>query len=166
MTTTLIEVPWPDARAAALRDAMNAETGAMYAAFMSGRTPEQQAATDAALTIDPTTIAYTVIGLDGEEPVAHAALRPFGEALEVKKVFVAPAARGTGLSRRLMYTLEDVARERGIRSLVLQTGPLQLAAIALYEHIGYVAIPTFGAYGAIPGALCYGKDLGPARPAA
>ena len=164
MTATLLEVPWSDARAVALRDAMNVETGAMYAQFMADRTPEQQAATDAALTVDSATITYTVIALEGETPVAHAALRPvvtgsIAGALEVKKVFVAPSARGTGLSRRIMADLEAVARERGVTRLVLQTGPLQVAAIALYEHIGYEAIPVFGAYAAVPGALCFGKTL-------
>lgn len=142
---------------------MNIETGAMYRQFLAGRTPEQQAATDAALAIDPATISHTVIALVDGVPVGHAALRPVSAtgALEVKKVFVAEAGRGTGVARQLMAHLEDVARQRGVASLVLQTGPLQVAAITLYEHIGYVAIPVFGAYAAIPGALCYEKVLEP-----
>ena len=164
MTATLVEVPWSDARAVALRDAMNVETGAMYAQFMANRTPEQQTATDAALTVDPATITYTVIALEGETPVGHAALRPvvtgsIAGALEVKKVFVAPSARGTGLSRRIMADLEAVARERGVTRLVLQTGPLQVPAIRLYESLGYVRIEPYGKYGVIEDTLCFRKVL-------
>jgi hypothetical protein len=42
---------------------------------------------------------------------------------------------------------------------VLQTGTLQLVAIALYERLGYVPIPVYGAYTAIPFALCFEKKL-------
>lgn len=152
-------VEWSDPRAVAQRAAMDSETGAMYAAFISGNTPEVNAGIDAALRVDPATIAYTVIAVDGDEVVGHSALRPFGDRLEVKKVFVEPSRRGTGVARALLAHLEEYARARGVASLVLQTGALQVDAIALYEKIGYVAIEPFGAYTAIPGALCYEKQL-------
>jgi len=143
---------------------MNLETGAMYATFVAGRSPAERSAMDSILAVDPAAITYTVIALVDGEPVGHAALRPASmsstdRALEVKKVFVAEVARGTGVARQLMARLEEVARARGAASLVLQTGLLQLDAIALYTKIGYAAIPPFGAYTAIPGALCYEKQL-------
>ena len=160
----LISVDWLDPRAVAQRDAMNAETGAMYAAFTNGNTPEVNAAIDAALTVDPAAIVYTVIALDGDRVLGHSALRPvsagsLGGALEVKKVFVEPDARGTGVARALLADLERYALAHGVTSLVLQTGPLQVDAIALYEKVGYLPIEPFGAYGVIPGALCFAKDL-------
>ena len=164
-------VDWLDPRAVALRGAMDAETSAMYAEFSQSQSREVQAAIDDALTVDPATIVTTIIALDGEEPVGHSALRPVhldtlddrvpldDRALEVKKVFVAESARGRGVARLLMGELETVARGRGVASLVLQTGPLQVPAITLYEDLGYVAIPPYGKYGAIPGALCFEKVL-------
>jgi GNAT superfamily N-acetyltransferase len=147
-------VTWDDPRALALRAAMDAETGAMYAERAT--TPEIADS----LAIDPATIAHTVILLDDDgTPVAHAALRPWNDELEVKKVFVAANARGRGLSRALMTELERVAGERGIRSLILQTGDLQVAAIALYLSMGYEPVPVYGKYTAIPFALCYRKVL-------
>ncbi|MCA0216208.1 MAG: GNAT family N-acetyltransferase [Actinobacteria bacterium] len=77
----------------------------------------------------------------------------------MKKVFVAESVRGRGVARLLMGELETIARVRGAASLVLQTGPLQVPAITLYEDLGYVAIPPYGKYDAIPGALCFEKVL-------
>lgn len=159
MSLHLESVEWGDPRAVALRDAMNAETSAMYEAFTAGNSPEVNAAIDAALSVDAADIVHTVLALDGDGPVGHAALRPFERELEVKKVFVTPTARGRGVSRALMLELESVARGRGVSSLVLQTGPLQVAAIALYVSLGYEQIPAFGMYGVIANALCYRKRL-------
>jgi len=144
---------------------MDAETSAMYAEFASGQSAEVTAAVADALTVDPATIVSTIIAVDGDEPVGHSALRPVhldtldDRVLEVKKVFVAESVRGRGVARLLMGELEAIARGRGAASLVLQTGPLQVPAITLYEDLGYVAIPPYGKYDAIPGALCFEKVL-------
>jgi GNAT superfamily N-acetyltransferase len=162
-------VEWTDVRAVAQRAAMDAEMGALYEERSRQNRPEVNAAIDAALSVDPATIVYTVLALDADEVVGHSALRPVSTgpvstgstrgALEVKKVFVDPRRRGAGVARVLLAHLEDYARERGVASLVLQTGPLQHEAIALYEKIGYVAIDRFGAYVNFPGALCFEKQL-------
>jgi putative acetyltransferase len=60
-----------------------------------------------------------------------------------------------------MFELEAIARERGVASLILQTGGRQTEAIALYEKLGYVQIERFGAYAPVPFFLCYGKTLVP-----
>lgn len=137
---------------------MNAETGAMYEKFTAGNTAEVNAAIDAALVVHPETIVATVLVLDGETAVGHAALRPVTDhELEVKKVFVTPSHRGQGVSRMLMLELERILAERGGSSLVLQTGDLQVAAIGLYESLGYRPIPPFGQYGVMENALCFRK---------
>ncbi len=159
MTLSIGQVEWFDPRAVALRDAMNAETGAMYAEFTAKQSQEAIAAIDDALTVDAASIVHTVIATEDGVPLGHAALRPFGEQLEVKKVFTTPGARGKGVARALLADLERYAREQGVTTLVLQTGPLQVAAIELYLRLGYVEIPSFGKYTVIPGALCYEKAL-------
>lgn len=156
----IIRVDWFDPRAVALRAAMDKETVAMYANFVAGQTTEVQEGIDAALTVEPGTIDTTIIALDARRPIGHAALRAFGPSLEVKKVFVAPEARGKGFARQLMLELEAIARERAVPSLILQTGVLQVPAIRLYEDLGYTPIPPFGAYRVIPNALCFEKTLG------
>jgi len=138
---------------------MDVETTAMYAGRASNQTDAETAAVMAALTVDPASIVATVIALDGERPVAHAALRPFEGELEVKKVFVDASVRGRGVSRAIMAELERIAAERDIHSLVLQTGDLQVPAIALYLSMGYEPIAVYGKYSAIPFAVCYRKQL-------
>lgn len=162
--STIQKVDWLDPRAVAQRDAMNAETGAMYARFVSGQTAEVQAAIDDALTVDAGEILDTILAVDDAGVVlGHAALRQapgFGpDVLEVKKVFVGAEHRGLGASRLLMAELETIARDRGATSLVLQTGELQIPAIRLYEALGYAAIPAYGKYVVMPNALCYQKAL-------
>jgi hypothetical protein len=58
-----------------------------------------------------------------------------------------------------MGELERLALQRDIRSLVLQTGDLQLAAIALYEAVGYRSVKVWAPYTAIPASICFRKDL-------
>jgi GNAT superfamily N-acetyltransferase len=139
--------------------AMDAEMGALYADIRETRDPEMARLVGVALTVHPGEMVATVGAFDGDLLVGHAALRPFEDDLEVKRVFVRPEYRGRGISKRLMLELETIARERGAPSLVLQTGNRQAEAIALYEKLGYLPIERFGAYAPIPFFLCFGKTL-------
>jgi GNAT superfamily N-acetyltransferase len=67
-------------------------------------------------------------------------------AAEVKRMYVAPAARGRGVANALLAELEDAARQRGWTTLRLETGPRQPEAIGLYSRAGYRPIAAFGAY--------------------
>ena len=161
---TLARVDWLDPRAEALRAALNDEMDALYASAMATRDPEVAKIFFAALAVDPPTIVGTVLALDGEnfdgeKAVGHAGLRPHDDALEVKKVIVDTEYRGQGISRLLMTELEVIARELGYSKLVLQTGDRQLAAIALYEAIGYHLIEPYSPYELVSNALCYEKLL-------
>jgi GNAT superfamily N-acetyltransferase len=152
-------IPYGTPAAAALLDEMDAEMGALYADTREGREPEMGRLVGVALTVHPEEMVATVGAFDGDQIVGHAALRPFDDSLEVKRVFVSPDYRGQGISKRLMLELESIAGERGVSSLVLQTGAKQDEAIALYERLGYVPIARFGLYQPIPFFLCFGKTI-------
>ncbi len=142
----------------ALLDEMDAEMGALYSDLREMRDPEMSRLVDVALVVHPEEM--TAVGaFDGDELVGHAAVRPFEDALEVKRVYVRADHRGQGISKQLMLELETIARERGVTSLILQTGNRQVEAIALYEAIGYVPIERFGAYAPVPFFVCLGKTL-------
>jgi len=78
---------------------------------------------------------------------------------EVKRMYVAPAVRGRGVGRALLAALEAEARDLGATRLVLDTGPRQPEAIALYERAGFVHIEAFGEYEDHPLSVFMGKDL-------
>lgn len=80
-------------------------------------------------------------------------------AAEIKRMYVVPAARRRGLARRILAELEHTAAQAGVDRLILNTGPVQPEAVALYESSGYTPIPGFGHYACHADALFYGKRL-------
>jgi putative acetyltransferase len=80
---------------------------------------------------------------------------------ELKRVFVTAAARGRGIARSILRAVEDVARAEGMSAIVLETGPAQPEAIALYESHGYGHIPRFGQYVDDELSVCMKKTLSP-----
>ena len=78
---------------------------------------------------------------------------------EVKRMYVVPAARGTGVAVALLRALEAAGRDLGLTRLVLETGTAQPDAIRFYEREGYTRIPNFGPYAGEPLSVCYGRDL-------
>ncbi|WP_240037642.1 GNAT family N-acetyltransferase [Glycomyces paridis] len=88
-----------------------------------------------------------------------------GEALfkdaEMKRVFVRESARRRGLARLLVAAVEASAAEAGRTRVVLETGPRQPEAIAMYGAIGYTPVTPFGHYACADGSLHLGKELAP-----
>lgn len=78
---------------------------------------------------------------------------------ELKRLFVREAGRGQGVATAVMDALEQAAREQSIHTLQLETGPKQLAAIALYESRGYAHIDNFGPYVGDDFSVCMEKSL-------
>ena len=78
---------------------------------------------------------------------------------EMKRVFVAPAARGKGVARVLMEALEREAAQLGVTLMQLETGIRQPEAIALYRKFGYAERGPFGGYQPNPLSLFMEKRL-------
>jgi GNAT superfamily N-acetyltransferase len=83
----------------------------------------------------------------------------FGEAAEIKRMYVAADVRRRGFARRILVELERTAAAAGVDRLILNTGPVQPEAVALYESAGYTPIAAFGHYACHADALFYGKRL-------
>ena len=78
------------------------------------------------------------------EPLACGALKfHTGGPTEVKRMWVAPSARGLGLGRRLLRELEAVAAGATSRVVRLETNAALGEAVALYPSAGYREVPAF-----------------------
>ena len=91
------------------------------------------------------------------------ALRPldnadYPNAAEMKRLYVRPRFRGTGLGRQLAEAALDAARERGYACVLLDTLNDMEAARALYEDLGFEEIPPYY-HNPIPGAHYLKADL-------
>ena len=80
-----------------------------------------------------------------EELAGCIALRAVGNSrCEMKRLFVRPAFRGTGLGRVLVEALINKARAIGYKSMLLDTLPGRMdSAIALYRKIGFEEIAPY-----------------------
>ena len=81
------------------------------------------------------------------------------DSVEIKRIFLAPEARGKGLSMKLLSELEHWAQELGFTYAVLETGSKQFEAIGLYEKAGYLEIANYGPYVGLAESICYKKTL-------
>ena len=93
------------------------------------------------------------------DAVGIAALVPHDGTAEMKRVFVEDRARGRGIAAALLEAVEYAARAAGHPELLLETGPLSVGAIALYEKHGYEHIPLFGQYIGSESSVCMRKRL-------
>ena len=87
------------------------------------------------------------------------ALRRIDErTCEMKRLYVRPTARGTGLGRRLAEAVIAAGRERGYERMLLDTLPTMAAAQRLYESLGF---RETGAYrhNPVPGATFLELEL-------
>jgi putative acetyltransferase len=138
---------------------LNAELSRDYA-------PEQRFHALAATEVAEGAGAFVVAWLDGFAagcgavrmltPGATGRAEPVAE---LKRMYVRPSHRRRGLARPILSTLEDRAAALGAKTVVLETGIYQPAAIGLYESSGYARIPCFGAYANSATSVCYAKTL-------
>jgi GNAT superfamily N-acetyltransferase len=85
-----------------------------------------------------------LVAFDGDDPVACGAVRRLGpDVAEIKRMYVAPRARGRGLGRRLLGELERGAAGLGCRTVRLDTMAAMAEAGALYRSAGYEPIADY-----------------------
>jgi GNAT superfamily N-acetyltransferase len=154
----LSRVPWDDPDAAALRYAFHLDGTVRYPEFADVGPYEDFDARNGV------GIVSTVLARIDGRAVGCASLRTTGDDFpagsgELKKVWVADGARGTGVARALLAAIEDDARARGLTSVVLQTGIRQPEAVTLYRTAGYRPVPPFAPYADDFLSLCFAKDL-------
>jgi len=78
---------------------------------------------------------------------------------EIKRMYVQPAVRGQGVAGLLLQQLTAAARAAGCPALMLETGPLQPAALAFYAAHGFERCGPFGNYPDHPSSVFMRKPL-------
>jgi len=147
----VVEVDFDNPAAAALRQAQRDEIAIRY-----GR-PDSEPGP--APTADDIT-AFFVAFDENDNPLGCGGLRQRSDTeAEIKRMFVAPEHRGSGVSTAILQRLEQYGRERGWARLVLETGDQQPDAIRFYTREGYERIPNFGYYVDSSYSLCFAKPL-------
>jgi GNAT superfamily N-acetyltransferase len=97
---------------------------------------------------------------DGGKAIGCAGFRRVdADRAELKRMYLAPEARGRGLGRVLLQRIEDEARSAGYTVLVLETIELMTEAIGLYRSSGYEPISPFGPYTDVGVSRCFEKRI-------
>lgn len=82
------------------------------------------------------------------------------DTCEMKRLYLRPVARGTGLGRRLAQAICAEARAAGYQHIVLDTLPSMQAAVSMYRALGFRPVDPY-VFNPIPGALFLGLQLDP-----
>lgn len=142
---------WDHADGVALRAAQRVEIAERYGTPDSEPGPAPTG-DDIALFL----VSYTADNV----PAGCGGLRQLdGSSAEIKRMFVDPAHRGTGVSVAILRELEAAAVKRGWTTLRLETGTEQPDAIRFYTREGYRPIPNFGHYAHSAISLCFEKAV-------
>ena len=85
-----------------------------------------------------------VVATQRGEPIGCGGLRFTDDgSAELKRMWVAPAARGLGVGRRLLGELEARAAAGGARTVRLETNQALTEAVAMYRSAGYREVAPF-----------------------
>lgn len=78
------------------------------------------------------------------DPVGCGALKFHADGVaELKRMWVAPRLRGSGLGSRLLRELERLAADNGATVIQLETNRNLAEAVTMYRRAGYVEVPAF-----------------------
>ena len=78
---------------------------------------------------------------------------------EIKRVWVEPEYRGQHIASRMIIMLEEKAKEKGFRRMILQTRQIMTDAVKLYEKLGYGLTDNYPPYDKLEGAICMAKRI-------
>lgn len=105
-------------------------------------------------------IKHAIVAYENDEPVGCGAVKEYAEdAMEIKRMYVAPKHRGKGIASLILKELENWSRELVYKKCILETGNKQPEAIALYKKNSYKVISNYGQYENAANSICFEKKL-------
>jgi putative acetyltransferase len=99
---------------------------------------------------------------EGDDLLAVGAMKRLSHSHgEVKSMHTAEPARRRGVGSAMLEHIIDIARNRGIRRLSLETGSWAYfqPAVALYKRHGFVECPPFGDYTLDPNSIFMTREV-------
>jgi len=81
------------------------------------------------------------------------------KTIEIKRFYLHPSQRGSGITGLIIRKLEQWGRENGYERAILETGIKQPDSIRFYTKNGYTTIPNYGQYEGKRGSVCMEKYL-------
>jgi predicted GNAT family acetyltransferase len=101
-----------------------------------------------------------IVAYKDKNPVACASFKHIkNDIAEIKRVYVKDEFRGKGIAKTMMGNLESAAKEKGYKSLILETGRDMSSAVGFYLSLGYFVIPNYGQYKNMDKSVCMKKEL-------
>jgi len=142
MRASMVTIDPADPGSADARGCIEAYFRELDARFETGFDPARSISADPGELVPPAGL-FLIARLDGQ-PVGCGALKVKGRRFgEIKRMWVAPSARGLGIAQRLLETLEKYAVEIGLGRLQLDTNRTLSEARALYARNGYVEVSPY-----------------------
>jgi len=140
MTIRITEARWPADRATVA--ALFGEYVASLAEDISFQNVDEELATLPGKYARPGGVV--LIAWDVAQPAGAIAYRMVESGVcEMKRLYVRPAFRGSGLGRELASELIEDARARGYRTMLLDTLASMSSARALYRDLGFVPVAPY-----------------------
>jgi GNAT superfamily N-acetyltransferase len=143
--------PWDDPAGAELRRRQRAELDARY-----GSDDHEPGPPPSAADVD---LFLVAVGDDGDAVACGALRRLDAGSAEIKRMYVVPERRGSGVATSVLRALESAAAERGWHTVRLETGTEQPDAQRFYRREGYREIPLFGPYAGSTMSVCFERVL-------
>jgi len=105
-------------------------------------------------------LKHVVVAYEEDLPVGCGSFKEFNkESVEIKRMYVNPDFRGTGIAFEILNALEVWAKELNYKKCILETGKRQVEAVSFYTKNEYSIIPNFGPYIGVDNSLCFKKEL-------
>lgn len=119
--------------------------------------PESQHGLDVA-SLGAAHITFFIARYKGR-PVGCGGLKQFNNYGELSRLYVRPQSRGLGIAQAILERVEKLARDAGLKLVLLETGNLQPEALAFYHSAGYRKRSPFGTYRPHPNCIFMEKVL-------
>ncbi|MFJ7750007.1 GNAT family N-acetyltransferase [Arthrobacter sp. NPDC097144] len=149
---TIREVPWSNPVGADLRAAQQSELNSRHDS--ASAEPAPPSAEDTAVFL----VAYEK---SSGQPLGCGGLRRLDDTTaEIKRIYVLPYARGSGVATAVLTALEYRARAAGYAVITAEAGSAQPDGRRFYQHGGYTVVPNFGPYAELEDSVCFAKTIG------